>query len=64
MLLIDARIHSEHVQVITCDIKPGSATRSIDVDKTVNVSGAFSRGSVLNARLPIKIDIFFLAFGD
>jgi hypothetical protein len=30
MVLIDAAVHSEHVQVIRRDIKPGSVERSID----------------------------------
>jgi hypothetical protein len=28
MVVIDAGIHSEHVQVIRCDFKPGSVKRS------------------------------------
>jgi hypothetical protein len=33
MVLIDAGSHSEHVQVIKGDFKPGSTERSIGVDK-------------------------------
>jgi hypothetical protein len=29
MAIIDVGTHSEHVQVIRCDIKPGSVERSI-----------------------------------
>jgi hypothetical protein len=28
MVLVDMKAHSEHVQVIRCDIKPGSVERS------------------------------------
>jgi hypothetical protein len=31
MVVIDACSHSEHVQVIRCDFKPGSVERSRDV---------------------------------
>jgi hypothetical protein len=33
MVAIDAGTHSEHVQVIRGDFKPGSVERSIGVDK-------------------------------
>jgi hypothetical protein len=33
MIVLDASVHSEHVQVIRCDFKPGSVERSIDLDK-------------------------------
>jgi hypothetical protein len=33
MVLVDAKGHSKQVQVIRCDIKPGSIERSIDLDQ-------------------------------
>jgi hypothetical protein len=32
-VLVDAVLHFEHVQVISCDIKPGLAERSVDPEK-------------------------------
>jgi hypothetical protein len=36
MVLIDAGTRYEHVQIIRCDIKPGSAERSRDVENGPN----------------------------
>jgi hypothetical protein len=30
---MDAAVHSEQMQVLHCDFKPGSVERSIDLDK-------------------------------
>jgi hypothetical protein len=32
-VLVDATVHSEHIQAIQCDFKPGSVERFIDLDK-------------------------------
>jgi hypothetical protein len=32
MVLVDAESHSEHAQVMRCDIKPGSVEKSRDVE--------------------------------
>jgi hypothetical protein len=50
MVVIDEDAHSEHVQVIRCDFRPGSVERSIDQDKEGIPKQAIS--------LPIKIEKF------
>jgi hypothetical protein len=54
--LIDSVAHTEHVQVIRCDIKPGSVERSKHVEIRI------SRGSILRNRFKLRHTFFNTLF--
>jgi hypothetical protein len=52
--VINTSTHSEHVQVIRCDFKPGSVERSIDLDEEGIPQE--EEECYFNSRKPIKIE--------
>jgi hypothetical protein len=55
MVLVDNGAHSEHVQVIRCDIKPGSVSKTRDVESEP-ISG---KGNGYTLRLYVSTTAMF-----
>jgi SET domain-containing protein len=61
MVVVDVNIHSEHVQVIRCDFKPGLVERSTDLYKEVYLSSQLFKFPLTNKKsesLTVVVETF------